>query len=75
MKEELDKWKEFDAYDIVPDECQPDVIDGRWVINKKDAHDGLKVNIKARYCLRGFKETEKPHSDSPTVDRLSTKIL
>ena len=35
----------------------------------------MKVNLKARLCLRGFKEENKPRSDSPTVDRLSTKIL
>ena len=50
-------------------------IDGRWIIQRKDEHDGLKVTIKARYCLRGFKENDKSRSDSPTVDRVSTKLL
>ena len=33
---------------------------------KERSHDGLKIDIKARLCLRGFKET---------VDRISKKIL
>ena len=74
METELERWNEFDAYEVVEDYGQ-ERIDGRWIVNKKEEHDGLKVNLKARYCLRGFKEQEKPRSDSPTVDRLSTKLL
>ena len=74
MEQELSKWKLFGAYDVVDDVGQ-EAIDGRWIIHKKDEYDGLKVAIKARYCLRGFKEAEKPRSDSPTVDRMSTKLL
>ena len=74
MDEEMEKWRSFNAYEVVPDDGQ-EAIDGRWIINRKDEHDGLKVAIKARFCLRGFKELEKPRSDSPTVDRLSTKML
>ena len=74
MKDELSKWEAFGAYEIIEDDGQ-ETIDGRWVVNKKEEHDGLKVAFKARYCLRGFKEHEKPRSDSPTVDRISTKIF
>ena len=74
MEEELEKWNHFQAYEVVEDEGQ-DRIDGRWIVNRKEEHDGLKVNLKARYCLRGFKEDVKPRSDSPTVDRISTKLL
>ena len=74
MTDELSKWKTFEAYEVVKDEGQ-ERINGRWVVTRKDSHDGLKVNVKARFCLRGFKEPEKPRSDSPTVDRLSTKIM
>ena len=68
------KWKNFQAYELVEDKGQ-DAIDSRWVVTEKDSHDGMKVAIKARLCLRGFKETEKPRSDSPTADKISTKIL
>ena len=74
MEQELQKWKTFGAYEIVEDVGQ-ETIDGRWIIQKKVEYDGLKVNLKARYCLRGFKEENKPRSDSPTVDRMSTKLL
>ena len=57
MKDELKKWELFGAYEIIENDGQ-NVIDGRWVVNKKESHDGLKVNYKARYCLRGFKEHE-----------------
>ena len=74
MKDELEKFLLFDAYEVVDDDGQ-ETIDGRWVINKKEAHDGLKTEFKARWCLRGFKEQNRPRSDSPTVDRLSTKMF
>ena len=74
MKEELEKWIKFGAYEVHEDIGQ-ERIDTRWMILRKETHDGLKVNVKARLCLRGFKETEKPRSDSPTVDRISNKIL
>ena len=74
MHDELHKWVLFDAYEIVKDEGQ-EAIDTRWNVLKKEGHDGLKTEIKARLCLRGFKETDKPRSDSPTVDRISNKVL
>ena len=74
MQDELNKWVLFDAYEIVKDEGQ-EAIDTRWNVLKKEGHDGLKMDIKAKLCLRGFKETDKPRSDSPTVDRISNKIL
>ena len=74
MEVELERWNQFQAYEVMEDVGQ-ERIDGRWIVNKKEEHDGLKVNLKARFCLRGFKETEKPRSDSPTVDRISTKLL
>ena len=45
------------------------------MITRKEKNDGLKVEVKARLCLCGFKESEKPRSDSPTADRLSTKLF
>ena len=45
------------------------------MINRKDDHDGLKVKVKARLCLRGDKEEEKPRSDSPTADKTSLRML
>ena len=64
----------FDAYEIVKDEGQ-EAIDTRRNVLKKEGHDALKTEIKARLCLRGFKESDKHRSDSPTVDRISKQIL
>ena len=74
METELSKWSEYEAYEEVLDEGQ-EKIPTRWVVNRKDEHDGLKVKMKARLCLRGDQEEEKPRSDSPTVDKTSTRIL
>ena len=73
MSDELRKWSSYGAYKEVPDLGQ-DRINTRWVVNRTDVHDGLKVEVKARLCLRGLQEHEKP-SDSPTVDRTSTWLL
>ena len=59
--DELEKFKLFDAYEIVEDKGQ-ERIDGRWVVQKREEHDGLKSCYKARWCLRGFKECFKPRS-------------
>ena len=74
MKDELNKWLVYDAFEEVMDESEK-TIDIRWIVNKQEQHDGLKVDMKARLCLRGVQEDEKPRSDSPTVNRTSTRIL
>ena len=74
MADELQKWVTFDAYEIVNDDGK-EKIDTRWNIFRTEGHDGLKTNVKARLCLRGFKELDKPRLDCPTVDRISNKIL
>ena len=41
----------------------------------KKKHDGQKKKTKARLLARGFQESMKPQSDSPTVLKESLKIL
>lgn len=36
----------FEVYEIVDNEGQ-DTIDRRWVVSKKEVHDGLKTSYKA----------------------------
>lgn len=74
MNEELEKWIQFDVYDSIPDKGQ-ECIDCHWIVIKKKEYDGLKVPIKARLCIRGFKELNPPRADSPTVDRIHTKMF
>ena len=57
MDDELTKGIKFGAYDKV-DNIGQERIDTTWAVNRKENHNGLKVGIKARLCLRGFKETD-----------------
>lgn len=85
MRDELLKFDSFGAYKVVdiseiPKEDLPLIadeilMDTKWVINKKEGHDGLKVDIKARLCLRGFKELATPRKDSPTVSKDTLKTF
>ena len=59
MEDELTKWIKYDTYSEVEDEGQ-ERIDTTKEVNSKEDHDGLKVSIKARLCLRGYKETAHP---------------
>ena len=61
MNDEPEKWVSFEAYEIVNYEGQ-ERIDTRWNILGKERHDGLKKVFKARLCLSGFKELDKPRS-------------
>ena len=74
MREELEKWEKFDAYEWVDDVGQ-EIIDTRRVVTKKELHDGQKVDYKARLFVRGFKESNEPRSDSPTASKETLTIL
>ena len=45
----------FELVEYIGQEC----IRSRWVITRKEAHDGQKMQIKARLVARGFQEVEK----------------
>ena len=65
-REEISRWETTRL-------TRPDVVQERikimWVINEKQAHDGMKVTMKARLCLRGDMETVVPRSDIPTMQK------
>ena len=65
---ELEKLKEFETYDVVPDEGQYR-ISCRWVLWYKSEE------VRARLTARGFEEKEKVASDSPTVDKCNVRIV
>ena len=44
-------------------------------MTEKEKYDGQKFQTKSRLVARGFQETMKPQSDSPTVSKESFKIL
>ena len=66
---ELDRWKEFDAFEEVSI-GDHHVITTRWVVTEKD--DG---RVKSRLVVRGFEEETVPQSDSPTASKESCKLF
>ena len=65
--------QKFQAYEVVEDKGQQ-YITTRWVVTEKEQHDGLKVRTKARLVLRGYMESTKPRSDSPTASHEMLKV-
>ena len=51
-----------------------DLVGSRWVIHKSEDHDSQKQKYKAHIVCKGFHETEKPQSDSPTVSQESLLV-
>ena len=73
-EKEIENLKNYEVFEKVKDEDQ-ETIGTRWVITKKEAHDGQKTQVKARLVVRGFQETEKVQSDSPTALRDSFRMF
>ena len=71
---ELENYVKFDAFEEVEDEGQTRITT-RWVVTRKEDHDGMKVKTKARLCMRGFQEEVNPQSDSPTIAKESLKVM
>ena len=71
---EIKNLEAFGTYEEVEDVGQ-NTIGSRWIITRKEAHDGQKKICKGRIVARGFQEQEKPQSDSPTVLRASVKTF
>jgi hypothetical protein len=65
---ELEKLKEFQTYEEIPNEGQ-EAISTTWVLTEKPE------GIKARLTARGFEEESNVRSDSPTVQSTSMRFL
>ena len=68
-EEELQKWKDYEAFEEINEQANLDVLSSRWVITQK------VVKIKARLVVRGFQKNEKPQADAPTAGRESLRIF
>ena len=68
-KDELNKWKEYEAFEEI-DLIDQHVISTRWVVTEKS-----NDKIKARLVVRGFEEQVAPQSDSPTASKDSCKMF
>lgn len=71
-KLELDNWKNFNVYEEVEDKGQS-ALSVRWVCTQKPIEGEEK--IKARLVARGFEETQKAQSDSPTGNKDTLKLF
>ena len=66
---------DYDTFNEVTDVGQ-ERITSRWVITKKESHDGQKTKVKSWLVARGFQEEKGSSlSDSPTVMRESNKLF
>ena len=68
-EEELQKWKDYEAFEEINEQANLDVLSSRWVITQR----GDK--IKARLVVRGFQENENPQAVAPTASRESLRIF
>ena len=69
QKEELEKLKMWNVYDLVDDEGQT-AINVRWVMWKKDNGE-----TRARLVVKGYEETQEMEVDSPTVEKVGVRML
>ena len=71
---EIKNLQDYETFEEVKDEGQ-EMLGSRWVITEKEKHDGQKQKCKARLVARGFQESLKPQSDSPTASKESFKLF
>ena len=71
---EVSNLLDYDVFEEVKDEGQ-ETLGSRWVVTKKEKHNGQKQNTKARLVICGYQETMKPKLDSLTVSKESFKML
>ena len=67
-KAEMDNLNGYNTWTEVPYTGQ-DLIKLKWVITESENHDGQKQKVKGRLVCKGFMESIKPQSDSPTIGR------
>ena len=73
--EELKKFQDFDAYEIVEAPSNDKILGTNWVVTEKEK-DGESFT-KARLCVRGDQEVDKNHiaTDSPTVAKYNIRMM
>ena len=71
---EIRNLRDYDTFKEVQDEGQ-ERLGSQWVVTEKEKQDGQKQACKARLVARGFQESLKPQSDSPTASKDSFKML
>ena len=74
MRIEIQKYKQFNAFEEVDDRGQA-CVPIRWVVTRQSI-DGKNQPLKARMCIRGDLESDKEtmRADSPTAGKDTLKI-
>ena len=67
---EYDNYLKFNAFEEVKEKLRT-----RWVCSRKEKQDGLKVDYKARFVVKGFMEQEYQRDDNLTIAKESLKIF
>ena len=70
---EVENLMRYEVFEEV-DDCGQERIGSRWVVTQKEKADGQKTQVKGRLVVKGFQESEKPQSDSPTMLHESLKM-
>ena len=73
--DELKTWQSFGCFERQPRAEATNLIDSKWVLKWK--FKGDQRIIRARLCLRGFKEhqADDQNNSSPTATRLSQRLM
>ena len=73
-KMEMKNLRFYDTWTEVPYTGQA-LVGTKWVITESEKQDGQKQAVKGRLCCKGYEETLKPQSDSPTISRSNILVF
>ena len=73
-KAEMENLRTHNTWNEVKNTGQ-DLIDLKWVITESEKQDGQKQKVKGRLVCKGYQETFKPQSDSPTIGRSNLLVF
>eukprot|EP00971_Amphidinium_carterae_P350102 6491381-Amphidinium_carterae.1 len=75
-RDEVTSWVDHDVLEAIPLSSARNVVDARWVLRWK-YQEGGERKVKARLCLRGFRDQQKCDLDTVafTASRLSQRVV
>ena len=65
---EMENLRSHETWSEVPYQGQ-ELVNTKWVITEGEKQDGQKQKVKGRLLCKGYEESLKPQSDSPTIGR------
>ena len=73
-KKEMENLRFYNTWTEVPYEGQ-ELVGTKWVITESEKQDGQKQAVKGRLVCKGYEESLKPQSDSPTISRSNILVF